>query len=425
MPTWEVRFDLRVDLRDADLIRKVARAEATAEVIRGLPIPPYIRERLDTLNILRAIRGTTAIEGSDLTEDEVRAVIDHPDEPAPIHRSRAREVQEVRNAKAAMDLIEETSATRPGLSVTEHFVCLIHQLLTRDIPYPHNEPGRYRSHAVAVGGYVPPRTGQDVRALMARFIDWLNDPVTQGWPAVVRATAAHFYLISIHPFGDGNGRTARAVESYLLYQAHINACGFYSLSNFYYRNRSEYTERLDNVRFRSRGSLMSFLAFAVTGLLEELEDVRREIVDEMSVIAFRDYAREQLTRYGRIGTKGGERQLLFVLEMGRDPVPLKLLREGGHPLAVLYKDVTSKTLSRDLTFLERCELVVRDDSSVQANLAVMDAFKLGSVRPGLGREGVVIGRMSASTVTGRRRPGRNQRPGASGRGGRRNDGHLR
>ena len=75
---------------------------------------------------------------------------------------------------------------------------------------------------------------------MTEFVEWFNSGVAASWDPVVRAVVAHFYLASIHPFGDGNGRTSRAVESFLLYGAGVNARGFFSLANYFYRNRQEY-----------------------------------------------------------------------------------------------------------------------------------------------------------------------------------------
>ena len=85
----------------------------------------------------------------------------------------------------------------------------------------------------------------------------------QAGTASSRAIAAHFYLVSIHPFGDGNGRTARAIESFLLYQAGVNAFGFYSLANFYYRERDRYVRELTDARFHHGGELTPFVLFGL------------------------------------------------------------------------------------------------------------------------------------------------------------------
>ena len=190
----------------------------------------------------------------------------------------------------------------------------------------------------------------------------------------MRAIVAHFYVVSIHPFGDGNGRTARAVESFLLYQGGINARGFYSLSNYYYRNRPMYVSLLDHVRFETNGDLTPFVRFALSGLVSELEAVHEEVLQEVTVIAFRDYARETLMTEGKMGTKPGERMYHFLLGLAGEPVSLTALRRGRHPLSQFYRGVTSKTLARDLNFLRSNGLIVIDGDEVRANLAVMKQF---------------------------------------------------
>jgi Fic family protein len=210
---------------------------------------------------------------------------------------------------------------------------------------------------------------------MRQFITWFNEGPPRGWPAAIRAIVAHFYVISIHPFGDGNGRTARAVESLLLYQGRINARGFYSLANFYYRNRAEYVALLDKVRFETNGNLTPFVRFGLKGLVEELSSVHTAVIDEVRIIAFRDFARELLMDQGKLGTKPGERMYHFLLGLAGEPqVSLASLRKGGHWLWELYRKVTPKTLTRDLNFLRTNRLIVIDGDWLKANLDIMREF---------------------------------------------------
>ena len=178
------------------------------------------------------------------------------------------------------------------------------------------------------GNYVPPENGEEVRRLMAEFTRWFNTGHAREWDPVIRAIVAHFFVISIHPFGDGNGRTSRAVESYLLYQAGVNARGFYSLANYYYRNRSAYVQGLDNVRFRTDPDLTPFVLFALKGLVEELEIVHQEVIAEVQIISFRDYAREILLDAQKLGKPAGERQLTLLLSPN-PPMDGERKAEGG------------------------------------------------------------------------------------------------
>ena len=374
MPKWDVTFDTRVHLTSPEVVTGVAKIDALAAVIRNIPIPPGVQDKIDALNILRAIRGTTGIEGIELSEEEVAKIMRSPPTKRALPASREREEKEVRNAELVMRFVVEAVRKEPSTPLTEQLVCRVHELTTEGIDYPNNRPGHYRDHAVSVGTYVPPQTGEEVRRLMAEFIAWFNEGPPRSWAAAVRAVVAHFYVVSIHPFGDGNGRTARGVESFLLYQGGINARGFYSLSNYYYRNRPEYVSLLDHVRFETNGDLTPFVRFALNGLVSELEAVHEEVLQEVTIIAFRDYARETLTTEGKMGTKPGERMYHFLLGLAEEPVSISALRHGRHPLSQFYRGVTSKTLTRDLNFLRSHGLVTVSRDEIRANLDVMKRF---------------------------------------------------
>ncbi len=374
MPAWDVRFDTRVYVTSPEIVTAAARIDALAGVIRNIPIPPGIQSKIDALNILRAVRGTTGIEGIELSDEEVAKIMRSPPTKRVLPASREREEKEARNAEHVMRFVVKVVRKDPGTALTEQLICRIHELTTQGIDYQNNRPGHYREHAVSAGTYVPPQTGEEVRRLMAKFIEWFNEGPPRSWPAAIRAIVAHFYVISIHPFGDGNGRTARAVESLLLYQGEINARGFYSLSNYYYRNRQMYVSLLDHVRFETDGDLTPFVRFALNGLVSELEAVHEEVLQEVTVIAFRDYARETLMTEGRMGTKPGERMYHFLLALAGQPVSLSALRRGRHPLSQFYRGVTPKTLTRDLNFLRSNGLIITDGDEIRANLEVMKQF---------------------------------------------------
>ena len=364
---------LRVD--DPSVIRLVAKVEALASVIRGIPVPPHVQRRLDRLNVLRAVRGTTGIEGNELSEEEVDEILSAPPEEIVLKTgTRNREEQEVRNAEALMKHVAVILRRDPTAPLNEHIIRRFHEIITHDIEYEHNEPGRHRTYGVNTGNYLRPETGERLKGIMTEFIDWFNTGRPSEWNPIIRAIVGHFYAISIHPFGDGNGRTSRAVESYLLFQAGVNARGFYSLANYYYRNRSDYINHLDYVRFRSDGDMTQFVIFALRGLADELEAVHGEVLEEVQIISFRDYARETLQTEGKLGTHVGERLFQFILRLGREPISLKALRSGEHPMSYIYMGVTNKTLMRDVRFLQQNQLVRVDGDSLQINLEIMEQF---------------------------------------------------
>ncbi len=394
MPSWDVHFDLRVDSSNLALVSSIAAIRAVARTIRGVPLPPGVQDRLHALNIIRAIRGTTGIEGVEMSEEEVQKVISAPEgEPVPpVHREegmqgmlfapegasaplagRKREEREVRNAHALMKFVESHLRAEPNQPLTEQLMREFHRILTEGINYPNNEPGRYRSANVTAGDYhAPDHTA--VPGLMTDFTTWLNEGAGRGLDPIVQAIAAHFLLVSIHPFDDGNGRTSRGVESFLLYKAEVNVRGFYSLASYYYEHRDEYVQMLTHVRFVSNPDLTPFVKFALRGLETELEQVHSEVIAEVRVIAFKDFARERIGAGGKLGRKTGERQLTFLLGLVGHEVPVRDLRQNAHPLARLYRGLGQKTLARDLNSLREMGLITSDDGLVRANLEFMERF---------------------------------------------------
>lgn len=373
MPSWDVDFNCRLDTGNPTIVAHLAKVDALSAVIHGIPLPPAVQQHIDSLNILRAVRGTTGIEGTEVSETEVAEIIESPGEQV-LPDARQRAEREVRNAERVMRFVAQTLRRSPDTRVSEALICEIHRLTTEGIDYPHNSPGAYRSHAVHVATYVPPREHDQVRRLMTEFVAWVNEGPPRGWHPALKALAAHFYLISIHPFGDGNGRTARGLESFLLYQGGINARGFYSLANFYYQHRPEYIAMLDHVRFETSGDITPFILFALAGLVTEQEAVHREILDEVTIIAFRDFARAQLASDGKMGTKSGERMFHFLLGLPRQPVSARSLRAGGHELSQLYRGLSAKTLSRDIEYLQSQNLIKVERGQIRANLEVMQEF---------------------------------------------------
>ncbi|MBI4301579.1 MAG: Fic family protein [Chloroflexi bacterium] len=352
MPSWSVNFGLRFQDSNKEVVRAIAEAHALASVIREIPIPPSRSARLDALNIMRAVRGTTGIEGAELTEEEVEKILAL--EKPVLPPERGREEQETRNARDVMYFITEFVDKEPHFSLDEALVSQIHEMLTKNINYPNNIPGRYRDGPVAAGDYIPPAGGDLVRKLMSEFIQWFNEGQPAGWDVIVQALVAHFYLVSIHPFGDGNGRTARAVESLLLYKSMINARGFYSLSNFYYKNREDYIRHLDYVRFQSDGDLTPFVLFALRGLVEELKIVHREVLESVRSITFNDYAREYIEREVGLSSLRGRRLLFAILDL-KEPTRLAALKASP-----IYRDVGVRTILRDISFLLHHKLITFD-----------------------------------------------------------------
>ncbi len=376
MPQWDVHFNVRVRSDEPRLVRAIERSRAIAETIRGVPVIVGVRRRLNALNIARAVRGTAAIEGTRISETEALEVLEAAPDQRVLPPDRARDEREARNAQAVMEFVQDELRRDPSRNLDEPLIRRIHQLTTECVPYPENEPGRYRSHGVTVGNYRPPATGEEVRRLMDEFVQWFNEGEARELDPIVRAVVAHFFVVSIHPFGDGNGRTSRAVESFMLYRAGINAFGFYSLANFYYRHRDEYIDALTSARFRSDGDLTHFALFAIEGLAGELSMVREELLELVRIMAFRDYARETLDAVPDLG----DRRRARMLDLIRQLTNVSLIGSTNEQLAMdgaistVYGRVGQRTIQRDLRLLVSQGLLISRNSRLVPNVDIMSEF---------------------------------------------------
>ena len=218
MRIWNVHINIRLQTVHPEVVSLVAKCHALASVIGNIPITPSRQRKIDWLNILRAVRGTTGIEGAELTEEEVSRIMAAPPSRPVLPPSRRREEQEARNAEKLMNYVARLLRRTPGCTLTEELVRKLHEITTKKIDYENNIPGKYRNFAVRAGNYIPPREGNQVQELMRQFISWFNQGESTSWAPIIRAIIAHFYIVSIHPFGEGNGRTSRAAESFLLYK---------------------------------------------------------------------------------------------------------------------------------------------------------------------------------------------------------------
>lgn len=116
---------------------------------------------------------------------------------------------------AALKFVNTTLVSRIG-SVTSRDILDIHR---RVLGYADPvEAGRFRATQVFVGHHIPPHP-QDVEKQMEEFVQWMNSEDASSLHPVEFAALAHYKLVYIHPFVDGNGRTSRLLMNLILMQA--------------------------------------------------------------------------------------------------------------------------------------------------------------------------------------------------------------
>lgn len=241
-------LDFRLDVRQLDYTSWLLLGEAVSktEHIAGVPLDPDSAKELHALYLAKGALATTAIEGNTLTEHEV---IEHLRGRLKLPPSREYLTQEIDNIVAACNDISNTIIQKNSDPITPDEIRKYNQLVLQQLPLQEDvTPGVMRLHSVMAGRYRG-APAEDCEFLLERFCDWLNklNP-PKGQEAaysILASIAAHLYFVWIHPFGDGNGRTARLIEFRFLLQAGLPTPASHLLSNFYNLTRTEYYRQLD------------------------------------------------------------------------------------------------------------------------------------------------------------------------------------
>jgi Fic family protein len=181
-----------------------------AELDRFRPLPPELVKNLDDWFKVELTYTSNAIEGNTLSRSETALVIE---KGITIGGKTLNEHLEAVNHADAVDFIKELVG-RKRSELTVRNILDIHEIILQRIDSAN--AGRLRNIAVRIAGstVILPNYVK-VPILMDRFIEWLQ--IVQDHPAKIAADA-HFKLVTIHPFIDGNGRTARLLMNLLLLQ---------------------------------------------------------------------------------------------------------------------------------------------------------------------------------------------------------------
>ncbi len=254
-----------------------ARAEVTLTVL-----PPAIAEGLRLRARVRSTHFSTRIEGNRLTLVEAeQAVLEGREFPG-----RERDTLEVQRYFKALAQVETwVEEEKP---VTEERIRRLHALIYTGRG---NRPTPYRDGQNIIkdssGGivYLPPEAA-DVPGLMRELVEWVR--TSEGdLPVPVIAGIAHYQFVVIHPYFDGNGRTARALATWILYRGGYDLGRFYALEEFYAQDLQGYYDALvthpnHNYYFgRAEADITPWLDYFLKGMAAVFESVAREIREQV------------------------------------------------------------------------------------------------------------------------------------------------
>jgi Fic family protein len=370
-------INFALDTRGLDYTTWLLLGEAVSKIehIAGVPLTPDAAQRLHSVYLAKGALATTAIEGNTLTEDEVQRHLAGTLELPP---SRQYLGQEIDNVVEACNRIgsEVVSGNHGPLSPTD--ICEYNRRVLNELPLQEDVvPGKLREHSVVVGKYRA-APAEDCEYLLGKFCEWLGSlsfPKGLDQPyAILAAIAAHLYFVWIHPFGDGNGRTARLIEFRLLLQAGFPTPAAHLLSNFYNLTRTEYYRQLDRAS-KTGGKMAGFIAYAVQGLVDQLREQLGVIRDLQLNVMWHNYV---YRKFGKPSASHARRRRLVLdlsnVRVNNGWVRTSDINELTPRLAREYATKTPKTLSRDLNTLEEMKLIQRGTGFVRANKNLILAF---------------------------------------------------
>jgi filamentation induced by cAMP protein fic len=363
---------------------KLGEALSKCDHVSGAPLPPSAAQELNKVSLTKGIHATTSIEGNTLTEEEVEKRIDGkltlPDS-LEYQGAEIDNLLEILNEIANLSISQELPTLSIDLIKSWNKRILQDQPLGEDVT-----PGEFRYHSVVVGEKdYRGAPAEDCPYLMDRFISFITeelqtDDATWHKPLwIIRPIIAHLYFAWIHPFGDGNGRTARLIELYLLLKAGIPIPSAHILSDYYNRSRGRYYQALKQASRTNNyeQGMANFIDYAVTGFVEGLQEQVASIENIQIHIAWESFINQTIAAHGHNETWARRRTLarnLPYITKGNVFIRKSNIRYANTELAKLYEGKSQKTMTRDLNALVECQLARQQGDYYASNIELMKAF---------------------------------------------------
>lgn len=318
LPRDWIRYD-----RDR-IVNELIEAKAAVLSLRALPYQRDWVLELQEIQLKMEVAGTSRIEGAEFTENEFDAAV-RPRAAAAKDWTRSQ-----RQAHAAMATYRWIAGLPDDMPVTEALIREVHRRMVTDCDDDHCPPGKLRGPDENVTFGFPRHRGSsggsECQRAFSELVRALNGPFREH-DALIQALALHYHFAAMHPFLDGNGRSARALEALLLQRAGLRDTAFIAMSNYYYEEKPRYLAVLAAVR-QGEHDLTPFLVFALRGVKLQCDRLFREISIGVKKAMFRNLM------YDFFGRLRSPRKRVIA---ERQVEILKLLLDARYPFVALYR----------------------------------------------------------------------------------------
>ncbi len=256
--------------------------EASRQAVSGLPITEQVLTSLRESARLSSTHYSTQIEGNRLTQEQVEDVLH-----GGTFLNRERDEREVKNYYLALDYLDSLIKTETP-QIAENDIKTLHGLVMegRESPTPYRDGENVIRHSGNGAIVSMPPEAKDVPALMAAMLKWINTETGRSeLPVPIIAAIAHYQFSTIHPYYDGNGRTARLLTNLVLHKSGYGLKGIYSLEEYYARDLQSYYQALNigeshNYHFgRAHAELTSWITYFCKGMADAFANIRVKAVE--------------------------------------------------------------------------------------------------------------------------------------------------
>lgn len=362
LPDYWIKYDL------AAIVPELTEAKAAVLSLTSIPFQRSWAERLQEMELKREVAGTSRIEGADFTDREFEEAVAGKTPQDQLTRSQ-------RQARAAINTYRWIATLAMDRPIDGNLIREIHFRIVKGCDDDHCPPGELRGPAQNVTFGRPRHRGveggEPCEQAVRRLVGAVNQEF-RGHDPLIQALALHYHFGAMHPFYDGNGRTARALEALYLQRAQLKDSLFIAMSNYYYDEKDAYLKSLSEVR-QSSYDLTPFLKFGLHGIAVQCKRLLKEIRIHVQRSLFRDvigkmYSRLQSTRKRALASRQCE--MLNKLLDKDSPIEYRelfdMLQQHYRNLSVPFR-----AFVRDLNQLSamRATLVVKEPADARPEAA--------------------------------------------------------
>ncbi len=280
------------------ILKNIGTIEGCREVVENAPLIPAYERQFQEDALHRTVHHGTHIEGNDLSFEQAQRLLRQVEVKGETDAvkigqtadvvARERDIQEIINYRTVMEHVDNVfnRHTTGEFAYSEDIIKTLHKLIVHRL-VPEEGAGQYRQTQVVLKDS---RTGEvtfrpppavEVSYLMEDFINWLGSPEGRQNHSIVRAAVAHYVLAAIHPFIEGNGRTARAFATLVLFIEGYDIKRLFSLEEYFDRDSESYYRTLIETSNQSGElsdrDLTVWIEYFTDGLAVELARIRDRV----------------------------------------------------------------------------------------------------------------------------------------------------